>query len=123
MKLLLCGSCNDIRGLDPTGAATFCRCGNIEARWEDPHRGTVRVKAHKDRDSVRFIGLNNSFIRLVYDAPRHDHQHHKESHNLACDMAQGYLFHKEKRNCWAVVTRVGESNDIRWEDDPTQNPA
>jgi len=121
MKALVCTVCVDIRALDPSGAWTSCRCGNAKARWLDPDKGTVRVKA-EDQNRVRILGLNNHYLINGSKGPTHAQmvevggqfewwrKLHDESTN-----APGYIFDKGKRACWATLVKVGETNDITWE--------
>lgn len=121
MKALLCGLCFDIRALEPTGKWTMCRCGNLEARWIDPQRGTVSVRAY-DKSSARVIGFNNSFLTAAIQGPSHldmvEAGGHWEAWRKLHDVATaapGYIFDKSMRSCWACVVRVGETGDIKWE--------
>ena len=115
MKLLFCGACHDIRALDPEGAWTVCRCGNLEARWLDPHRGTVGVRA-MDREVVRIIGVHNGFLSGAFDpsVEKGDNIYWRNLHGIAT-VAPGYLFDEHKRGCWAAIIKVGETNDVFWE--------
>lgn len=124
MKALLCAKCFDIRALDPDGAWTPCRCGNMQARWLDPERGTVKVKA-KNREHARMIGFNNHF--LIKGALGFEHHEMVEAggqweawqklHEKATN-APGYIFDASKRGCWACIVKVNETNDITWEEEP-----
>lgn len=130
MKALLCAKCHDIRALDPTGAWTTCRCGRVSARWIDPHRGTVSVRAaEQDRAYPRILGLNNAFLVPALEGPSHAEmvkaggqweawrRRHADATN-----APGYIFDKDKRACWACIIRVGETSDVSWEPDPEPAP-
>ncbi len=121
-KALVCGKCKDIRGLDDQGGWVICRCGNSEARWEDPYAGKVRVRAHGDRSQVLVIGLHNKYFLGAIEGPTHvdmvkaggQWEWWRKLHDLATD-AKGYIFDKEKRSCWATIVRPNETNDIKWE--------
>jgi hypothetical protein len=124
MKAIICGECLDIRGLNPFGAFVSCRCGNVTARWDDPHAGTVLIKAD-DRSKARILGMNNHFLlkavdgiigKDILEAGGDKWDAFKQLHDKATD-APGYLFDKSKCACWAVVIRVGESNDVKWMDE------
>lgn len=123
MKALLCGLCIDIRALDPSGAPTSCRCGNMQARWLDPQRGTVRVRA-KDRSAARILGMNNAFLLKAIDGFHHlemveaggQWEAWRKLHVQSTD-AKGYIFDKDKRACWACVVKIGETGDIAWEEE------
>lgn len=106
--------------MDSKGAPTQCKCGNMTARWLDPQRGTVRVKA-LDKSAVRFIGLNNSFLSQTLFAPDMTHHEWRDLHAITCNQASGYLFHEGHRNCWAVLIKVGDSNDIAWEEESVKS--
>lgn len=120
MKAIFCGACFDIRALDPDCAWVECRCGNMKAKWLDPHSGTVTVKA-KNRSMARMIGLNNMFLqaafRFRYDQPATTSADWKTAHQLAT-IAPGYIFDEAVRGCWACIIQVGQTNDISWEPDP-----
>jgi hypothetical protein len=121
MKALVCTLCLDIRALDPKGAWTACRCGNLEARWLDPDKGTVKVRA-KDQSRVRMLGLNNTYLIGAAKGPTHAEmvtaggqwEWWRKLHDDATN-APGYVFDKTKRACWATLVKVGETNDITWE--------
>jgi hypothetical protein len=128
LKLLICTACSDIRALDPKCAWTTCRCGACSAKWVDPSAGTVVVRAD-DRRLPRILGLNNAFLipacrgmewAEIQDCGGRDaawRKRHKESTN-----APGYLFDESRRECWACVIQVGESNDVSWYEEPAKTP-
>lgn len=113
MKALFCTLCFDIRGLDPDGAWTPCRCGNMAARWIDANKGTVSVKA-TNRERARILGMNNQMLTAAVNAGSHDDECWKKKHDEATN-AKGYIFDKSARDCWACIVRVGETGDITWE--------
>jgi len=123
MKLLMCGSCMDIHSLPPDGEWGSCRCGNASARWLDSTQGTVEVRA-ADRSKVRIIGMHNGFLRGAYWSEFYAPPvYWRELHETICQEADGYLFHADKRCCWACVIQVGESNDVFWAaDEPPTSP-
>lgn len=114
--------CLDIRALDPSCAWTTCRCGNAQARWEDPHRGTVKVRA-ADRLSVRILGVNNLFfVQGVEGLPTEmitqaggTSAAWRALHDKATS-APGYIFDKGHRGCWACIFKVGDTSDVSWEE-------
>ncbi len=121
MKALVCGKCFDIRALDPDGAWTVCHCGNTEARWLDPQAGTVRVRA-KNRSVARILGVNNRFFLqavkgLDLDIREDEWAAWRKLHDEATD-AKGYIFDKAFRSCWACIFQVGETGDVKWEEEP-----
>lgn len=127
MKALFCTICLDIRALDPEGGWTVCRCGNLQARWLDPDKGTVKVKA-QDQNRARMIGFNNHYLIGAAKGPAHldmvkaggQWEWWRQLHDQATH-APGYIFDKDKRACWATIVKVGETNDITWETE--ENPA
>jgi hypothetical protein len=117
MKVMMCGKCMDVRGMPSNGEWVKCECGNVEARWSDPISGRVRLKA-KDRKWARVIGLNNEFLlnEFRFGAEFSDEQWRKLHKDSEAD-ALGYVFHTNKRDCWACVIQVGETSDISWEEE------
>lgn len=114
MKLVFCLKCCDIRSPNKDESYTVCNCGNVIFRWSDPERGILKLKA-RDRNLVRVIGLNNQMLLADINVKFND-DGWKEIHQKSCEESTGYLFHKDKRNCWAVVIRVGQSSDVMWEE-------
>lgn len=120
-KALVCAQCLDIRGLDPHCAWTTCRCGACSARWVDPNRGTVSVRA-KDKSLPRILGMNNSFLVQAVEGFTHHQmvaaggqwEAWRKLHDTATN-APGYIFDKQFRSCWACVIMVGETGDVKWE--------
>ncbi len=114
MKALVCLSCCTIRSPKLDRTWTPCDCGQAAVRWTDPQGGIAEVWA-VDRLYVRLLGLHNQVLMHPIvpglgnpggDAGwRHLHQ-------LTCSQAEGYLFHSDRRDCWAVVTYPGESSDV-----------
>lgn len=121
MKVLFCKKCGDIRAFSNI-EFTYCKCNNVGAKWDNPVTGTVLVRA-KEREYVRIIGLNNSF--LMADKPdtlvTGRDEWWRDRHNLAT-VAPGYLFDRHFRNCWACIIKVGESNDVKWDDNEIVKP-
>ena len=89
----------------------------MSARWVDPNRGTVSVKA-TIRDKARILGLNNRMLQASVGA--HENECWKRMHDEVTT-AHGYIFDKEMRNCWACILCVGETGDITWEPDASQS--
>jgi len=114
MKLLFCAKCFDIRAFDPTGQTwTSCRCGNMQAKWVDPHAGTVVVRA-RQREYARIIGLNNAMLYDAAEAPNKSSEQWRKAHEHATN-APGYLFDWRVRSCWAVIVRVNEASGVAWD--------
>lgn len=122
MKALVCLFCMDIRALEPTGLRITCRCGNVTARWLDPEKGTVKVRA-KEQELARILSLNNRYLISGGKGPTHEEtveaggpwEWWRQLHDKATS-APGYIFDKSKRACWATLIKVGETNDVTWEE-------
>ena len=99
--------------MDPDGAFTPCRCGNMQARWVNSAFGTVEIKA-RDRFYVRMIGMHNDFLRAGADSKNLTHEQWRNLHDELCETAHGYLFHKGFRNCPVAIIAVGEASGIYW---------
>ncbi len=115
MKALVCLDCVDIRALDDAAPVT-CRCGQCSARWIDSAKGTVEVSA-QDRGRVRILGIHNQFLRLSTEIRGGRNSEWAAWHTAVTEGAEGYLFHKDKRNCWVALIQVGESSDTFWAPD------
>lgn len=114
MKAAMCTTCGQVIGPQPRtneGAWTWCAmpCAHSAVRWRDGAKGLLEVTSLHGPDGVVVIGLHNGFIAALADGP--DDELWRRVHDLATD-APGYLFDKSKRACWAVLTRVGQSNDV-----------
>lgn len=115
MKALACGLCADIRALHPAnGKWTSCRCGNVEATWEDGAQGRAVFRA-LEREAAFCIGFNNQFLGPSLEGLVTTHELRRKLHDAATS-APNHVFDKERAGCWAVVFRVGETNDVRWDD-------
>jgi hypothetical protein len=83
-------------------------------RWVDPSAGIAQVRAQSPYYTL-ILGLNNQMLGFPA-THRGDLQNvdraWREVHEQSCQRAQGYLFHTDSRNCWAVLTWPGESNDV-----------
>lgn len=112
MKALVCLDCVDIRALSVDGPV-MCRGEHASARWLDPARGTVEVWA-EDRERVRVLGIHNQFLQLSAQLEKYSSHEWARWHELITKQAKGYLFHKDNRNCWVALIRVGESSDTFW---------
>jgi hypothetical protein len=120
-KALVCARCFDIRGLHPDGFWVACHCGRVEARWLDPDAGTVRVRG--DRTAARILGLNNRFLVPAAKGPTHEEMVEAGGQwewwralHVKATGAPGYIFDAAKRSCWACIMKVGETNDVTWEE-------
>jgi hypothetical protein len=128
-KVAMCLECADI--VSPYGAWQadrrwrWCQCDEMGVRWRDGGRGLIEVTALHGPDYLRVLGFNNMFLELAMtknpatsDGSRTAEQW-RGLHDLACDRVEPrYLFHKDRRGCWALVVRVGESGDVSFIDYP-----
>lgn len=114
MKALVCLSCSTIRSPRTDKTWTPCDCGQASIRWADPQAGLAQVWA-ADPFYVRVLGLNNDILAypVVHgvglsggDATW------RRLHKTTCEQSDGYLFHTDRRNCWAVLTWPGETSDV-----------
>ena len=139
MKALYCGECGDLRAPSPNGDWTSCYCGQAAMRWVDPRKGIAKVRAD-DKRFVRVIGIHNGFLRFAVSQISNlpsvptieealekleagnssrfpNDEDWREFHKTAVEESSGYLFHSSRRACGMVIIRIGESNDITWEED------
>lgn len=115
MKALFCPMCADI--LAPYRKAgeewRLCQCGHSAVRWRDPYHGTLDVSSASPNHQPIVIGFNNQFLTEGAQLGRLDAQGWRELHERTCtDVERNYLFHKERRDCWALIVRQGESGDV-----------
>jgi len=126
-KAALCVSCADIvapyRDWRTDHRWRWCECDHIGVRWRDGARGLIEVTALHGPDTVRVIGINNSFLGLaVTPAPQREDgvrsaEQWRALHDYTCSRVEPhYLFHADQRNCWALIVKVGESGDVIWVD-------
>jgi hypothetical protein len=115
-KAALCTHCSDIvapyRDWRINRAWRWCECDHMGVRWVDGARGLFEVTAMHGEEHVRVIGINNGFLE---NAVRMDltEPEWRELHTASTEaIASNYLFHKDKRACWALIVRVGESGDV-----------
>ncbi len=125
MKVALCVHCTDF--ITPLNtwrtdrSWRWCQCRHTGVRWRDGARGLLEVTSLHGHDGVRVIGLNNMFLTLaVAEPPKYDglpFEKWRELHTECSRQVEpGYLFHEDKRGCWALVVRVGESSDVTFID-------
>lgn len=119
-KALLCVECFDIQSPRRDGTWRYCECGKSATRWRDGPRGLIEVSSRYSASRVRVIGLNNGFITKAIVQGQHlNPEMWRELHQHEADtVPPGYLFHADKRACWALIVRVGESGDIFYVDWP-----
>lgn len=118
-KAALCMHCSDIispyRDWQTNRAWRWCQCQHAATRWADGDRGLVEVTAVHGPDFVRVIGLNNAFLEAAASPSGavFTTEEWRRLHTACAGVvAPHYLFHKDQRDCWALVVAVGGSGDI-----------
>jgi hypothetical protein len=122
-KAAICVHCSDIvsphRDWVTDRAWRWCECDHMGVRWRDGAQGLIEVTALYGPDSVRVLGFNNMFLSLgvtanpASDTGTRTAEQWRALHDYTCDRVEPhYLFHKDKRGCWALIVRVGESGDV-----------
>jgi hypothetical protein len=116
-KAMLCTECIDIvapsRDWQTSRAWRWCECGAAGVRWRDGTAGLLEVTSTGGRAHVRVLGINNTFLRLAVARPPADAEGWRALHQLTCaEVESHYLFHAERRACWALIVRPGESGDV-----------
>lgn len=120
MKALVCLKCSTIRSPQTNQQWTHCDCGQSAIRWVDPTKGIAEMWA-VEAFYVRLLGLHNEILCTpqIVGVPRTGGDASwRHLHEVVCANADGYLFHKDRRNCWAVVTWPGESTDVTFRAEP-----
>jgi hypothetical protein len=122
VKVLWCAACSSFHSPHPqAGKWRACDCGQAQVTWLDPQRGLLEVRAD-NLDHVRVIGLNNVMLAAAFGGLRgitgSADEHWRETHQEVCAASPGYLFHTDRRDCWALIVAKHESGDITW----TQRP-
>ncbi len=115
MKLLLCAECTSFHS-PPSQAMAWrsCDCGQAQVRWLDPVAGRLEVRA-KSLEHTRVIGLHNGMLQAAFGPQRPlGDAGWRETHEVVCEHAQGYLFQAQRRNCWALIVAPHESGDVTW---------
>lgn len=121
-KAAICTHCWDIvspfRDWAVNRSWRWCVCEHAATRWRDGNRGLLEVSALHGPDHVRVQGLNNSFLIAAFGLPKPvTDSWWRDFHRASTDQVEpNYLFHKDRRDCWALLTRVGESGDVFWID-------
>lgn len=121
MKAMLCLECSDI--LAPyleNGRWRYCACGSSAMRWTDGRAGKAEVSNFNGNGPL-IIGLDNAFLsagvrgrHLSAAAWRGLHAGTTES------VEKHYLFHRERRDCWALIVHPGDTGDVTWSPWPTE---
>ncbi|HEV8653136.1 MAG TPA: hypothetical protein VG276_28020 [Actinomycetes bacterium] len=116
-KAAICAACWDIvsprRAWETDRSWRWCECDHIGVRWRDGALGLLEVASLHGADGVRVLGLNNMFLEEGMRTRDADPQGWRAWHEATCEQVEPhYLFHKDKRNCWALLVRPGESGDV-----------
>lgn len=119
-KAAMCLTCGQIIGPRPRQADwsiwTWCAkpCMHSAVRWRDGQAGVLEVTSLHGKEDVVVVGLHNGMFgalsKSTFENPLSDAEW-RAAHAL-CTNAPGYLFDKSRRECWAALVRVGESNDV-----------
>lgn len=117
-KAAFCIACSDIvsprRAWETDRSWRWCECKHAATRWRDGARGLIEVTSLHGPEGVRVLGLNNSFlVAAVKHGGDADWERWRALHAVSCsDIEPRYLFHTDRRACWALVVAVGESGDV-----------
>jgi hypothetical protein len=122
-KAALCTHCWDIvsprRAWQTDRSWRWCECDHSGVRWRDGAKGLVEVTSLHGPDGVRVLGINNQFLECAVSSnPYADDglrsaEQWRNLHELASERVEPhYLFHRDRRNCWALVVRPEESGDV-----------
>jgi hypothetical protein len=122
-KAVICAACSDIvsprRAWETDRSWRWCECDHVGVRWRDGNQGTLEVASLHGADGVRVLGLNNDYLQFAWsrnpqteDGSRTFEQW-RALHDYSCERVEPhYLFHADKRACWALLVRPGESGDV-----------
>lgn len=123
-KAAVCTHCTDI--IAPRRAWTtdrrwrWCECEHAGVRWLDGDRGLLEVTAMHGPGHVMVLGLNNQFFVPAlggYSNRPATAEAWRALHEQTCtDVPDYYLFHQDRRACWALLVQPGESGDITFVD-------
>lgn len=125
-KAVICLRCADlVAPYSPyrDGRWRWCECDTTGVRWRDATAGLLEVTSRTGPDHLRVLGVNNLFLRAAVTANpwsadgSRTFEQWRTLHQLACtQVGTNYLFHKDKRDCWALIVRVGETGDVFYMD-------
>lgn len=121
-KAVLCLNCSDIfapyRDWETNRSWRWCQCGSTGGRWVDGVRGLLEVTCLYERPQVRVLGLSNMFLEAaVRTAPTAAAVEWRRLHEACANLVEPhYLFHEDRRACWALVVRPNESGDVTFVD-------
>lgn len=116
-KAAWCLACQEIFSPPRDETWRFCSppCGHTGVRWRDGRTGQLEVSSLHGPDGMRVLGFNNTFMRLAV-APEYrpdSWERWRELHAASTKKVEPhYLFHDDRRACWALIVRCGESGDI-----------
>lgn len=114
MKAVICAITGGVHIHTPgVGKWEICQCGATGAKWEDPEAGKLLVACRGSRLKVCVLGLNNQLLGPALSLPGQAWEDYRAWHDLATD-APGYVFDKSRAGCWAVVFRIGSTDDTRF---------
>jgi hypothetical protein len=120
-KAMLCINCSDLvaphRDWQTDRAWRWCECGGAGVRWRDGTAGLLEVTSADGPAAVRVLGINNSFLVAAVAQPPPHAEGWRDLHRQACaEVTPNYLFHQDRRACWALIVRPGESSDVTFVD-------
>lgn len=115
-KAAMCTTCGQIVGPRPRDREwTWCAdpCAHTAVRWRDGARGLLEVTSLHGPDGVVVIGLHNGFIAELAERDIVSPEWWRNLHDrVTAEHSDGYLFHRNNRDCWAVLVRPGQSSDV-----------
>jgi len=118
-KAAICVPCSDIfsprRDWRTDRSWTWCQCEATAVRWRDGGQGQLEVTSLHGPQDVRVLGLANNFLLAGITGGRRTGDAWRLLHSeMTGTIDSHYLFHKERRGCWALIVAVGESSDVRF---------
>lgn len=114
-KAAMCTTCGQIVGPRPRDEEwTWCAepCLHTAVRWRDPGRGLLEVTSLHGPGGVIVIGLHNGFIAGLAERVTEAEWWRNLHDKVTAEHSDGYLFHRNNRDCWAVLVRPGQSSDV-----------
>lgn len=116
MKAALCITCSDIvtpfRDWQTNRTWRWCQCDHVGVRWRDGEKGLLEVASLHGPEYVRVLGFNNAFLAAGVQGFRMA-EDWRDLHEAAAKAVDPhYLFHADRRNCWALIVAIGESGDV-----------
>jgi hypothetical protein len=118
-KAAICSACWDIVSPRPRWQTDrswrWCDCGEVGTRWRDGTRGLLEVTSLHGTGGVLVLGLANTFVHqaMLLRSAELTAEEWRLLHQRICEQVEPqYLFHADKRACWALLVRPGESGDV-----------